>query len=509
MKPYLLFALLALLILAALLAACTERRSTSTDTTPASTTTSKPPTTVGTTTTLPHTSDLSPDYTSTAPATSLDAGTVPATTPIVTTEPVTEPVFETTTVPVTTAPITTVTTTTKPPVTLPPEPINNPWTVTCNEYISLRSSPSTAAPTLTTIPAGETVDLIQFVYGEFAKVRWNRTTGYVLSAYLTRSPEQGSSHDLSVVKPVQNYSYEQMQADLVTLAGLYPDLLTLSSIGKSEEGRDLTLCVLGNPEAERKIFLQASIHGREHVVTLLTLCEIDYLLSHQDMVLEDGSTVSERLSNVAIHIVPMSNPDGVTISQTGILPEKFAQIYGDSAEVARLWKANANGIDLNANFDADWKDYQSIYESSSPAFAGYKGEAPECAAESKALAEYLRANQFDLTLSYHTSGSLIYWAYDYESLPEVNEQCHDIANRLSEFNGYILGEQETTSTAGLKDYAIQALHTPSLTMEFALSDAPAPLSEFEQIWARGKHTLLISAQWVIGAGEEAPITEVE
>jgi g-D-glutamyl-meso-diaminopimelate peptidase len=350
---------------------------------------------------------------------------------------------------------------------------------------------------MTTIPVGETVDLIEFVNGEFAKIRWNRKTGYVLSAYLTRSPEIGSSLDLAVVKPVQNYSYEQMQADLATLAQQYPDLLTLSSIGKSEEGRDLTLCILGNPDAERRIFIQASIHGREHIVTLLALSEIDYLLSHQDMVLEDGSTVKDLLSNVAIHIVPMSNPDGVTISQTGKLPEKFVKIYGNSTFYATQWKANANGIDLNGNFDADWEDYESIYESSSPAFAGYKGEAPECASESKALAEYLRSISFDLILSYHTSGSLIYWAYDYDDLPEVNEKCYDIATKLAKYNGFILGEQDTTSTAGLKDYAIQGLKTPSLTMEFAISDAPAPLSEFEQIWARGKHTMLISAQWVL------------
>jgi g-D-glutamyl-meso-diaminopimelate peptidase len=350
---------------------------------------------------------------------------------------------------------------------------------------------------MTTIPVGETVDVLQFLNGEFAKVRWNHKTGYVLSAYLTRSPEIGSSLELSVVKPVQNYSYDQMQSDLATLASRYPNLLTLSSIGTSEEGRDLTLCILGNPNADRKLFLQASIHGREHVVTLLSLCEIDYILSHQDMVLENGLTVKELLSQVAIHIVPMSNPDGVTISQTGILPEKFAKLYGNSSGIARLWKANANGIDLNANFDADWEDYESIYESSSPAFAGYKGTAPECAAESIALAEYLRANKFDLILSYHTSGSLIYWSYDYKNYPEVNKQCRDIATELSKTTGFILGEQETTSTAGLKDYAIQSLQTPSLTIEFAIADAPAPLSEFEQIYERGKLTLLTSAQWIL------------
>ena len=487
MKPYYLFLLLLLLILAASICACTQESSAISDS--ADTTTSQ--TAIAQTT---HTaSPTSPTHTT-------PSLTIPLP-PVITSVPTKLPVTSTLTTSVETSYVTSeapITTTTKQPEeTFPPEPINNPWTVTCNEYISLRREPSTAARVLTTISVGETVDVLEFVNGKFAKVRWNRKTGYVLSEYLTRSPEIGSSMDLSVIRPVENYSYQQMQDDLLTLSKLYPDLLSLSSIGKSEEGRDLTLAILGNPNAKRKIFLQAAIHGREHIVTLLTLCEIDYLLSHQDMLLEDGSTVGDLLNQVAIHIVPMSNPDGVTISQTGILPEKFKKMYGNSSEIAKLWKANANGIDLNANFDADWKKYESIYESSSPAFAGYKGTAPECASESRALASYLRANEFDLILSYHTSGSLIYWSYNYNQNQKVNEQCYDIASRLAEYTGYVLGEQESFSTAGLKDYAIQSLKTPSITMEFALADAPAPLSEFEQIWARGKHTMLISAQWVV------------
>ncbi|MGM9647463.1 MAG: hypothetical protein ACI3YH_04975 [Eubacteriales bacterium] len=60
-----------------------------------------------------------------------------------------------------------------------------------------------------------------------------------------------------------------------------------------------------------------------------------------------------------------------------------------------------------------------------------------------------------------------------------------------------MGEQASTSTAGFKDYAMEALDIPSLTIEFAINSAPAPLREFEQIWARGKETLLTCAQWVI------------
>ena len=441
-----------------------------------SATTTPAPTTPIVSTVAPITTTAEPIVTTPAPTTTVPPMTTPA------------PVVTTTTAPVTTTP---------PPETTVPIDPDKEWVVMDSvKYVNLRKKASTSSTSLTRIYAGESMELLCFS-DEFAKVRYKQYTGYVHASYITRPNGQGSAQDLTVLKPVQNYSYEQMQADLQILAEKFPDQLTLSSIGKSEQGRDLTLCLLGNPNAEKNILLQAAIHGREHVVTQIAVGEIDYILHHQDMVLANGMTVAELLEVVCIHIIPMSNPDGVTISQTQTVPDLFADLYEGKSSIAKTWKANANGIDLNANFDADWDRYNSIYESTSPAYAGYKGTSPECAAESKALADYLRSTKFDLTLSYHTSGSVIYWSYDYNNHVGVNQKSKEIAELISAENGFSLGKQASSSTAGFKDYAMQAYDIPSLTIEFSQVDSPAPLSEFELTWARGKHTILISAQWVL------------
>ena len=491
MKPSLLLCLLTLFILATFLAACTTNDSGedfSPATSPVSNTVRPSPEPTTTTTS---------SATTTEPVNS-ETPTVSSTVPTLTDEAITIPPLTTPEEPTTTAPVTTVPIPTPPPVTTLPAQSIDPavhWVADCDDYITLRTYASTGAPAIIRIPVGESMELLGFT-GTFAKVNYRGLTGYVLASYISRPDGYGTDEDLTVVKPVQNYSYAQMQADLAVLADKFPSLFTLSSIGKSEEGRDLTLCILGNPQAEHRIFMQASIHGREHIVSLLAMSEIDYILHHPDMEISQGITIGELLSQVAIHIVPMSNPDGVTISQTGVLPKAFKNRY--PASVATKWKANAKGVDLNANFDADWHKYQSIYESTSPAYAGYKGTSPECAAESKALADYLRANRFDLILSYHTSGSLIYWSYDTKNHPEVNALNHEIATSLSQQNGFPLDTPGATSTAGLSDWTIQSLGIPSLTIEFAISTAPAPIREYEQIWARGKHTLLTSALWVTG-----------
>ncbi len=493
--------LLTLLLLALAFAACqdgdSEATDGGTDSTTASTTTVDPaqrPMPAQTTSLpVPDSSDDPVGTTTAAPTdTTPDS---PATD-----EPITVPSVTTTAEPVeTTAPIVTtttpkVTTTTVPITTAPLDP-NSEWiVVNTDDYLNLRQTASTASRILTRIPAGDSVEMLGFS-GFFAKVRYYEYTGYVYCSYITRIDGAGTDTELTVLQPVQNYSYEQMQTDLAILAEKFPDRLTLSSIGKSEEGRDLTLCLLGNPEAERNILMQASIHAREHVVTQIAVGEIDYILHHQDMVLDNGMTVAELLDSVCIHIVPMSNPDGVTISQTGVMPPPFSDLY--SSDTATTWKANAKGIDLNANFDAFWDRYGSIYDSFSPSPAGYRGTAPECAAESKALGDYLRSMPFDLTLSYHTCGTLIYWSFDYENHPEVNQKSYEAAQFLSQKSGFNLGEQVTNSTAGFKDYAMQTLGIPSLTIEFSMEDSPAPLSEFELTWARAKETLLTCAQWVL------------
>ncbi len=367
------------------------------------------------------------------------------------------------------------------------------WTVICDDYLTLRRNPDQSAEALIRLNRGQKVKLISFI-ADFACVEVNGRVGYVLAAYIGRTENGSYQEDLSTVQPQENYSYEQMQTDLQQLAQAYPSLLHLSSIGFSEEGRELTLAILGNENANRKIFLQAAIHAREYMVTEITMAQIDYMLTHQSEQLPDSElTIGELLTQVCFHIVPMSNPDGVVIVQSGKIPAAFSDRYPDN--IATIWKANAKGIDLNANFDADWENYGS--KVNEPAYMSYKGSSPECAAESKALADYLRANQFDLILSYHTSGSVIYWSFGGNECAEVNRQNYDLACQLSVGSGFTVSKQASTSTAGLKDWAITALKTPSLTIEFAAASSPIMQREFDQIWARGRDMLSVCGRWVL------------
>ncbi len=59
-----------------------------------------------------------------------------------------------------------------------------------------------------------------------------------------------------VVNPVDKYSYSQMANDISALASRYPGTVTVKSIGKSADGRDIYDVIVGNPNASKKILFQ-------------------------------------------------------------------------------------------------------------------------------------------------------------------------------------------------------------------------------------------------------------
>ena len=80
-----------------------------------------------------------------------------------------------------------------------------------------------------------------------------------------------------VVNPVDKYSYSQMINDISALASRYPGTVTVKSIGKSADGRDIYDVIVGNPNASKKILFQGAIHAREYIVVPLMMQQLEYL----------------------------------------------------------------------------------------------------------------------------------------------------------------------------------------------------------------------------------------
>ena len=163
----------------------------------------------------------------------------------------------------------------------------------------------------------------------------------------------------------------------------------------------------------------------------------------------------------------------------------------DQTTYARQWKANGVGLDLNRNFPSGW---DIVVYHTEPSSQQYKGEQPFSAAESIALRDYTLSYDFDVTISYHATGSLIY--YEYGNKQPVNDLSLSLGRAVREVNGYPLIGCGRLDGAGYKDWAMDELGIPSLTIEIGCGSAPLQKREIYSIFERNQDVLVAIARWI-------------
>jgi hypothetical protein len=107
------------------------------------------------------------------------------------------------------------------------------------------------------------------------------------------------------------YDFEQCEEIMRKLADAYPELLTLKSLGKSEQGREIWLMILNNPETgdhteKPAMWIDGSIHANEIQATEVVLYSIWYLASAYGQV----KPLTELVDRTVHYFVPVVNPDG-------------------------------------------------------------------------------------------------------------------------------------------------------------------------------------------------------
>ena len=207
-----------------------------------------------------------------------------------------------------------------------------------------------------------------------------------------------------------------------------------------------------------------------------------------------GAKIFDRFAKdifdtATIYIVPMLNPDGVDLV-TGAL-DRNSKEYLSSKEIANKfpnirfpdgWKANIQGIDLNLQFPAMWEQARQIkfsqgYTTYAP--RDFVGNTPLEAVEAIALYDFTINNNFELMLTYHSQGEVIFWKFLDYNPPKALE----IGQEFARLSGYALQDTPYSSSfAGFKDWFIQTYNLPGYTMEVGLGTNPLPISQFDNIY---------------------------
>ncbi|MBP0956487.1 MAG: peptidase [Oscillospiraceae bacterium] len=300
------------------------------------------------------------------------------------------------------------------------------------------------------------------------------------------------------------YSYDDMREDIDKLIAAYPGLLRAEVLGTTADKRKIYDIIIGNDKADRQIVIQAGCHGREYMTCLLVMDMAEYYLQGYNKRSYKGKLISDYFEDFQVHIVPMLNPDGVTISQLGAKGLKNPQLrknvavmyknavtYGytsySEARYYERWKANAHGVDINRNFNGKWEMAEKLKCASG---WGYKGTSPESEAESRAIVKLIGSLSDPVTvISYHATGSVVWW--DYAQQGNFRSRCYAEAKLISDMTGYKLNPYDKTSCAGLCDRMIArgGGKTVPILIEIGEGECPLDISEYPEIFRKNYRLL--------------------
>lgn len=281
-----------------------------------------------------------------------------------------------------------------------------------------------------------------------------------------------------------SYDYEAMRRDL-NLTAQNNKIIEIFTIGKSVMGRDIPCAKIG--KGSKKIFLGGAYHGLEYLTAaVLTRFLNDYsdsLSCGRDMLGYDANTLYNA---VTLFIAPMINPDGVDIAVNGIDPSNpyHNRLIEDVGihDFARVWQANAHGVDINHNFNAMWQPVKEI-----PSPTKYGGPCPESEPETKAVTEFVRRENPDMLIAFHSQGGEIY--YDFNG----NEAIHsrETAEEMARISGYKACVPEGTAVfGGCKDWFIDEFGKEGFTVEIGHGTNPLPLSMLDSVYEENAKIIL-------------------
>ena len=246
-------------------------------------------------------------------------------------------------------------------------------------------------------------------------------------------------------------------------------------IGKSVLGKNIYAVNLEMNKSFKWALVMAGIHAREHLSC--------------DLVCEFIKRAFKKKPVFNISFVPLVNPDGANLCTLGAgeLAEKdrkrLMEING--SDDFSLFKANANGVDLNNNWDANWE--RKFTNKTSPASQGFYGFALMSEPEVQGLARWAKSLDLFLSISFHLKGEEIY--FDFFQDEKRFERDKKIAEVFAKSTGYEIKSTQDNSSGGFKDWCVQKLKIPALTIELGDDrfSHPYPKSELQNIYAKNQN----------------------
>jgi len=232
------------------------------------------------------------------------------------------------------------------------------------------------------------------------------------------------------------HTYEEFLACLDSLRSLYPEIMSVDTLGYSHVTQlPLPLVKISDnaatDEDEVVIFYDGMHHAREPVGMETCLKIIDHLLSNYS----SDPQVQQWVNDAEIYVVPCINPDGwkYVIDSALNSPWWRKNLHDNNAN--GIFDPGQDGTDLNRNYNYAWE-----YGDTNISSETYQGPFPFSESETCAKRDFMLSKKPVVSITYHSWGEYVafvqYLGNDYApDFPVMYTIADEVAGLIPRLNG--------------------------------------------------------------------------
>lgn len=189
-------------------------------------------------------------------------------------------------------------------------------------------------------------------------------------------------------------------------------------IGKSVEGRDITAYHYGTGTSTEILFIGGIHGGYEWNTALVAYQAMDYLKANPSII----------PANAKVTVIPVLNPDGLN-KIVGTTTGNFTQADApDSLNETIPGRFNANNVDLNRNFDCDWRASGKWQNKTVNG-----GDAVFSEPESQAIKSYVETHKPTAVVVWYSSANGVYASSCHNG---VSKETNTLTKTYADASGY-------------------------------------------------------------------------
>ncbi|UCE18503.1 MAG: carboxypeptidase regulatory-like domain-containing protein, partial [Gemmatimonadota bacterium] len=240
------------------------------------------------------------------------------------------------------------------------------------------------------------------------------------------------------------HTYEEMVAELDSMADVHSDIMRVDSIGVSTQDSMIVWAVKISDnvdvEEDEPAVLYNGVHHAEEALGLeICLDMIGELVDRYGA----NSQVTWWINNIEIWFVPLLNPEGHKVVTDG-LDVTFRKTKRDNNgngvfDFIPEIGGDIDGVDPNRNYDFNWERGDTSWASDN-----YRGPAPFSESENRALRDLALEQKFVFALLYHSARTgtkeVIYYPWCWEEkrppdFPVIQYTAEEVAQLITTDDG--------------------------------------------------------------------------